>query len=317
MNFRLIRRPGPLAAAAGLALGLAVAGTSLAEPQDHDHGHHDLGRSPRPEHGGTVAETDRHRFEVVFKADGLILYPRGNGLRPGAVSGLKGRAYFLLPGASEYSDPYELRPVSTAEGGPADALGLDANLGGLPAEGTRVTIQVWKLPDPAEKTAQFTLPFAIGSPAKVVAVAATAEDRLGISAQETCPVSGQDLGAMGGPLRVTRGEEDRLYLCCRGCLPKVEAAPERSFNSVLSAREATGDDREAVTSQGTCPISDADLDAMGGPIEVSRGGRSVFVCCPACIPAVKEDAATYFGTPPGEAGNAQGHDREHDHGPRG
>jgi hypothetical protein len=145
-----------------------------------------------------------------------------------------------------------------------------------------------------------------------VAVAATKDDQLGISAQATCPVSGQDLNAMGGPIRVTRGEDDRLYLCCRACLPKVEAAPDHSFGSVISARKATEADREAVAAQGTCPISDADLNAMGGPIKVSRGETSVFVCCPACIPAVKENAATYLGAAPGETGDTPGHE----HGPQ-
>lgn len=314
MTFRLTT----FATTAILALGLGPVSTHEAARQDHPHDQHQHGQDDQPrhsEHGGTVAETDHHRFEVVFGADGLQVYPTGLGPARGVVAGLKARAYFLLPGAKEYTSPYELQPVASTAGGPVDALALDADLSGLPAEGTRVTIQVWKLPNPAEMTAQFTLPFALGAPAEIVAVAATELDRLGVSAQATCPVSGQDLNAMGGPIRVTRGEDDRLYLCCRGCLPKVEAAPDRYFGSVISARKATEADRETVAAQGTCPISAADLNAMGGPIKVSRGEKSVFVCCPACIPAVKEKSETYLGVASGEAGDEQGHD--HDDGPRG
>jgi hypothetical protein len=316
MIFCLHRRLFPFATAVALALGLGPISTLEAAPQDHPREQHQHGQDARSHHaghGGTVAETDHHRFEVVFAADGLQVYPMGKDLAPGTVAGLRGRAYFLLPGAKQYTAPYELQPVATTEGGPVDALALDADLSGLPAEETRVTIQVWKLPNPAEKTAQFTLHFAPGAPAEQVVVAATKDDQFGVSTQATCPVSGQDLNAMGGPIRVTRGEEDRLYLCCRGCLPKVEAAPDRYFGSVISARKATQADREAVASQGACPIADADLDAMGGPIKVSRGEKSVFVCCPACIPAVKENVATYLGATPDEAGDAPGHA----HGPQG
>ncbi|WP_152051861.1 hypothetical protein [Tautonia marina] len=323
MTFRLSRRTSPrrlfpFATAATLALALGLASTLQAAPREDPHDQHQHGQDAQghhSEHGGTVAETDHHAFEVVIGADGLQVYPMGVDLARGVVAGLKARAYFLLPGAKQYTAPYELQPVATTEGGPVNALALDADLSGLPAEGTRVTIQVWKLPNPAEKTAQFTLPFALGAPAEIVAVSATEDDRLGVSAQATCPVSGQDLNAMGGPIRVTRGEDDRLYLCCRGCLPKVEAAPDRRFGSVISARKATEADRETVAAQGTCPISAADLNAMGGPIKVSRGEKSVFVCCPACIPAVKEKSETYLGAASGETGDEQGHD--HDDGPRG
>ncbi|RUL84685.1 hypothetical protein [Tautonia sociabilis] len=269
-----------------------------------------------PQHGGTLAQTERHRFEVVFEPGGLRVYPVGDDLAPGAVAGLKGRAYVLLPGASQYSAPIELRPVATAPEGPPDALAAEADLAALPAEGTRVTLQVWKLPDPAETTAQFTLPLVIASPAPIIAVEATEEDRLAVFAQETCPVSGADLKAMGGPIRVTRGDSDRLYLCCRGCLPKVEEAPDRSFSAVLTASGATKADVEAVAAQGTCPISGESLDSMGGPIKLARAGRSVFVCCAGCIPAVKADVDTYLGADPGKAPEPVEHD-EHDHGPNG
>lgn len=42
----------------------------------------------------------------------------------------------------------------------------------------------------------------------------------------TCPVSGEDLGTMGEPVTLSiEGREVRL--CCRGCVSKVEAEPDR------------------------------------------------------------------------------------------
>ena len=300
---------------AALVLTVGRAEPSWAR-QAHDHDGHDHGHAEtNPEHGGTVAETDHYRFEVVTEADGLRVYPLGDALAPGVVDGLKGRAFFLLPEAKQFTKPYTLRPVASAEGQPADALELMADLSGLPTEGTNVTIQVWRMPDPAETTAEFTVPFSTVQAAEIVAVEATEADQLGIDVQATCPVSGDDLNAMGGPIKVTRGPDESLFLCCQGCLAEIEESPDRYFGSLISVSRATKADAEAVAAQGTCPISEGDLNAMGGPIKLSKGGESVFVCCPACIDAVKADAATYLGAGP-DADPDGGHDHDlgdHDH----
>ena len=167
----------------------------------------------------------------------------------------------------------------------------------MPTDGTRVTVQVWSLPDPAEPKAEFTVPFAIGGTEALTVAPATEADKLGVAAQGTCPISGGDLNAMGGPIKVTRGEQS-VYLCCEGCLPKVEAAPDRVFGSVISASKATEADAEAVAAQGTCPITGKDLNAMGGPVELRRGDQAVFVCCPGCIDKVKADPDAYLGEAP-------------------
>jgi hypothetical protein len=295
-----------VAASAALAIGLGPVAASAQhdgqghEDQAHDDGHHTT-------RGGTVVETEYYRFEVIFEEGGLRVVPRGWSLKPGSVDRLKARAYFLMPGAKAYTDPYPLQPVATTPGQPAKALGTDLDLSGVPAEGTRVTFQVWGLPDPAEPKAEFTVPFCIGESAVIRTVKATEADKLGVAAQATCPITGDDLNAMGGPIKVVRGDES-LFICCQGCLAKVEAEPDRYFGSVISAAKATESDAEAVAAQGTCPISSQDLNAMGGPIKISRAGKSVFICCPACIDAVKADAAKYLGAAP-SAGRG-----EHDHG---
>ena len=51
------------------------------------------------------------------------------------------------------------------------------------------------------------------------------EDRALAEKQKTCPVSGQPLGAMGKPYKVTvQGRE--VFLCCPGCEAKIKENPE-------------------------------------------------------------------------------------------
>ncbi len=43
-----------------------------------------------------------------------------------------------------------------------------------------------------------------------------------------CPVMGEPLGSMGGPVPVTVDGET-LFVCCRGCVKKVKADPAKYF----------------------------------------------------------------------------------------
>lgn len=52
------------------------------------------------------------------------------------------------------------------------------------------------------------------------------EDRALVEKQKTCPVSGDPLGAMGKPYKVTvQGRE--VFLCCPGCEAKIKENPEK------------------------------------------------------------------------------------------
>ncbi len=52
-----------------------------------------------------------------------------------------------------------------------------------------------------------------------------AADRVLAEKQKVCPVSGEPLGAMGKPYKVTVQGQDVL-LCCSGCEAKIKANPE-------------------------------------------------------------------------------------------
>jgi hypothetical protein len=54
----------------------------------------------------------------------------------------------------------------------------------------------------------------------------TAADQAAISAQRVCKVSGEPLGSMGVPIKVTRGDRS-IFLCCPGCVKSIQANPDR------------------------------------------------------------------------------------------
>lgn len=100
-------------------------------------------------------------------------------------------------------------------------------------------------------------------------------DRLLIAAQKICPVTGEDLHAMGEPYRAKSGERV-VFLCCKSCLGK-QIDPEHWKQAQTNLREA----------QGICPVMKRPLPANAASVVVE--GRTIFVCCKPCIEKVKGD----------------------------
>jgi hypothetical protein len=61
----------------------------------------------------------------------------------------------------------------------------------------------------------------------------TAADQRAIAAQRVCAVSGEDLGSMGPPLKVSRGEQS-TFICCKGCLKEIQANPDRFLRAAAA-----------------------------------------------------------------------------------
>ncbi|MDB5349279.1 MAG: hypothetical protein JWN86_526 [Planctomycetota bacterium] len=255
---------------------------------------HDKGSAP---HGGTVAKTARYQFEVVFRSDGLSVYPSAPGRGPIDVARLTGTATFTVPGASRPS-AYRLATQPAAAGKAAEALAVAVDLSKVQATGAEVSFEVSGLPDPAERVATFIVPFATGDRGSVAFNSATKSDQKAIAAQKVCPVSREELGSMGTPIKAARGGST-TFLCCAECEKKVLADPDKFLPAAITSSKATKADEKAVAAQKVCPVSGEELDSMGGPIKVSRGGRSVFLCCAACLKKVQADPDKYLGTAPG------------------
>jgi hypothetical protein len=63
----------------------------------------------------------------------------------------------------------------------------------------------------------------------------SAEDRQLAEAQRTCPVSGEPLGGMGTPVKVTL-DGQAVFLCCRSCDREAREDPGKTLARVKELR---------------------------------------------------------------------------------
>lgn len=210
-------------ALASLAL---IAAPALAPAHDGGHEGHD--HAP-PSHGGVLGKSDRYAFEVVTTAEGVRVFPyqqaEGGKFQPLAASKLSGTVLVSSPAIKPV--PLPLKPAVEAEGRPAASLFAKADLAKFPAKGASVTVKVSGLSPSGGEEAEITVPF------KLVAITmapATKEDAKAIAAQKVCAASGEDLGSMGTPLKVTRGGQS-TFICCKGCVRKIQQDPDKYFSA--------------------------------------------------------------------------------------
>lgn len=208
----------------------AIALGAIARAHDgHDHG--------APLHGGKVAMTKEHHFEVVFAKDGLRVFPRSHEDQPVDASRLAGTATFYHPSSPKPWFERKLAPTAASPGRAPSSIGTAIDLSKVPATGAKVEFKVEGLPEPAETTASFTVPFAVASSGEIVVTKATKADEKAVAALKTCPVSKEDLDSMGGPLKVTRDGKS-TFICCKGCLKELRANPDKFLGARASAPAA-------------------------------------------------------------------------------
>lgn len=197
-------------------LGL-LAAPALAHAHDgHDHA--------LPAHGGVVGKTEHYAIEVLCTKDGVRVFPHriaGEGkFEPIPAEKLSGTV--LVVANAGKAVPLPLKPAEGRADGP---LVAKVDLSKIPAKGTNVVVRLSGLPDPAEADAEVTVPFKL---AALATAPATKADAKAIAAQKVCAVSGEDLGSMGTPLKVSRGSES-VFICCKGCVRKIESNPDKYF----------------------------------------------------------------------------------------
>ena len=218
------------------AVALAFCVTSLIGPAAAQEGHDHAAAT----HGGAQAQTKRYHFEATFSTTGLKLTVHGPDHKSVDVSGLRAKATFYHPSTAKPWFTRELRPSAAGQDRIPTSLELAMNLSKVPAKGAKVVFQVSGLPDPGEPTATFTVPFTLGDDGSITVGKVTKADEKAIAAQRVCPVSGEELGGeMGPPVKVTRGGSS-VYLCCKNCLKKVEADPDKFFSASAAPHAETG-----------------------------------------------------------------------------
>ena len=150
--------------------------------------------------------------------------------------------------------------------------------------------------------------YAAGRP-KILISSATAADAALIAQQKVCPVMDEPLGGMGQPIKVLIGEHP-IYLCCKGCIKKVQAEPAKYLAMVYGSAPAvvaegsdqvrpgifkvSAIDAPFVAAQKRCPVMDEPLEAMGGPFKVNADGRAIYICCPGCAKKIAAEPQKYL-----------------------
>lgn len=105
-------------------------------------------------------------------------------------------------------------------------------------------------------------------------------EQIRIAVQGICPVSGQNLGSMGVPVKAKIGDEV-VFLCCKGCLSgKVKAEHWATIHANFAK------------AQGICPVMKKPLPQNPKWTVVDR--RIVYVCCPPCTKKIEADSETFL-----------------------
>ena len=156
------------------------------------------------------------------------------------------------------------------------------------------------------------------------------DDDLLIQLQASCPVMEMPLGSMGRPVKVLVGKQP-MFLCCKGCLKKVDANPlHYARETIEKGKQAFADqlilvmksqtliddnsvshreqklpegvfpvskaDVEHIASQKICPVMEEPLDSMGGPFKVNVEGKLIYICCPGCAKSLEREPIEYLGS---------------------
>lgn len=107
-------------------------------------------------------------------------------------------------------------------------------------------------------------------------------DRLHTAIQEICPVSGNELGSHGAPIKVAVGEhKEEVFLCCKGC---VKGQIDPRHWATIHANFARA--------QRICPVMGHELPK--GAKWTIVAGRIVYVCCPPCTKKLAAQPALYL-----------------------
>ena len=254
--------------------GLAPTGTSAAKAA-----------RPTP-HGGQISVVGSLRFEVVYlpRETRVYLYDASN--RPLSAKGAAGRVAMKVRGY-EKTYRYPLTYAATQAGTHTqDYLALVINQSRIKDGDMSVATELANLPSRDQPRATFTQTFTRSKiPVRVAALNET--DRAGIARQKVCPVMKGQLGGMGTPVKVLLGDQP-IYLCCKGCLGKVQKDPAAYLpKSTLAQPVWTCSMHPQIkqAKQGKCPICGMGLiplksdsaqqkTAMTNKITVSTSGAA-------------------------------------------
>lgn len=115
----------------------------------------------RSARGGALFKSSKHQFEVFCYPTGLRVFVVASTGAPVNAAGLNGTATFYHPNSPNAWFERPLRAAPAGAGQPSPSLDLAMDLTPVPLSGARVAFAIKGLPDRAETSASFTVPFAV------------------------------------------------------------------------------------------------------------------------------------------------------------
>jgi hypothetical protein len=209
-----------------------------AAPDDHaDHDSPADRTQPAPPHGGQLTTANPLTFEVVYLPQEIRVYLYGAILpHPESTKDVTGEVSLQLRD-DERATPLTLR-YATPPAGQQDYLSTPVDLSRVEDGELTATVKLANLPLQNRPGITFAQAVVVSKANPSVALASLDQsDQAGIARQRVCPVTGDELGSMGDPIKVLVGGQP-LYLCCKGCLAKVQSTPEAYLLKAGQASQA-------------------------------------------------------------------------------
>jgi hypothetical protein len=199
------------------------------------HGHGTPSARPTGQHGGQLAASKDGAFEVVYQPKEIRVYLYGASEKPVSAKGAQGKVTLRVRGHDkDFRYPLKyVAPAADAQG--PDYLTVAVDVSRIRDGDMKASFQLTDLPFEQPK-AEFTQTFAL-SRLPVVLAALEKADEARIARQKVCPVMGGELGGMGDPVKVLVGGQP-LYLCCKGCLGKVQKNPVAYLQKAQQSAQA-------------------------------------------------------------------------------
>jgi hypothetical protein len=176
-------------------------------------------------------------FEIVYLPQESRVYLYGVMPHPESAKDVTGEVSLQRP-YDERATRVALRYVAQPTG-QQDYLSAPVDLSRVKDGDLTATVKLANLPLENRPGITFAQAVVLSKARLQVEVAALGpSDQAGIARQRVCPVTGAALGSMGGPIKVLVGGQP-LYLCCKGCLGKVQSAPEAYLRKAGQASQGS------------------------------------------------------------------------------
>ena len=260
---------------------------TLHDHAGHDHAaHQHAADATTGPHGGTVQTVGERRVETVIADKGIMFMILGKNDQPIAPPDATGTLK-LRVGDSKKEYTYQLKTLKNL------AIGVGVDLSKVVDQPLHMNVEITNIG---------SQPLVFHTMGKLPS--GKLSDELLISLQTTCPVSGQPLGSMGKPPKITIGDKS-LFVCCAGCTDKLEANADAYIKKYYTAEgekvrdgvyKSTLADAAAIAAQKTCPVMDEPLGGMGVPGKVNVNEKAVYICSPGCAINLVANPNKYLAT---------------------